>query len=236
MRLFEAAGRHRAGVDEPLAPFQQRAEARIVVRLRVFGHRNGPLVTTPPPLVCIASDSTTKDSKLSTDTAEDGGAATDHVPASPRLRVKEVEMTAHAVVSIARMPKIRVRQAAELLGVSDDTVRRWIDDGSLAASADASGRKVVDGAELAAFARGNPATAPKDPLGTPSSARNRFAGLVTDVVSDTVMSQVEMQCGPFTVVSLMSTAAVRELGLEPGSVAVAVVKATTVIVETPAQP
>lgn len=134
------------------------------------------------------------------------------------------------------MPMIRVRQAAELLGVSDDTVRRWIDDGSLAASADASGRKVVDGAELAAFARGNPATAPKDPLDTPSSARNRFAGLVTDVVSDTVMSQVEMQCGPFTVVSLMSTAAVRELGLEPGSVAVAVVKATTVIVETPAQP
>jgi molybdopterin-binding protein len=134
------------------------------------------------------------------------------------------------------MPTIRVRQAAELLGVSDDTVRRWIDDGSLAASADASGRKVVDGAELAAFARGHAATAPKDPLGTASSARNRFAGLVTDVVSDTVMSQVEMQCGPFTVVSLMSTDAVRELDLRPGSIAVAVVKATTVIVETPAQP
>ncbi|KUI26370.1 MerR family transcriptional regulator [Mycobacterium sp. IS-1742] len=134
------------------------------------------------------------------------------------------------------MPTIRVRQAADLLGVSDDTVRRWIDDGSLAASTDASGRKVVDGAELAAFARRNAAMAPKDPLGTPSSARNRFAGLVTDVVSDTVMSQVEMQCGPFTVVSLMSTDAVRELGLEPGSVAVAVVKATTVIVESPGQP
>ena len=134
------------------------------------------------------------------------------------------------------MPMLRVRQTAELLGVSDDTVRRWIDDGRLAASADASGRKVVDGAELATFARRHAATAPTDPLGTPSSARNRFAGLVTDVVSDTVMSQVEMQCGPFTVVSLMSTAAVRELGLEPGSVAVAVVKATTVIVETPAQP
>ena len=132
------------------------------------------------------------------------------------------------------MPTIRVRQAAELLGVSDDTVRRWIDDGSLAASPDASGRKVVDGAELAAFARRQAASAPKDPLGTASSARNRFAGLVTNVVSDTVMSHVEMQCGPFTVVSLMSTEAVRELRLEPGSVAVAVVKATTVIVETPA--
>lgn len=131
------------------------------------------------------------------------------------------------------MPTIRVRQAAELLGVSDDTVRRWIDDGSLGASADSSGRKVVDGAELAAFARSNAATAPKDPLGIASSARNRFAGLVTDVVTDTVMAQVEMQCGPFTVVSLMSADAVRELELAPGSIAVAVVKATTVIVETP---
>ena len=78
----------------------------------------------------------------------------------------------------------------------------------------------------------NAAAAPKDPLSTASSARNRFAGLVTKVVTDKVMAQVEMQCGPFTVVSLMSADAVRELALEPGSVAVAVVKATTVIVET----
>ncbi|WP_404822772.1 TOBE domain-containing protein [Mycolicibacterium baixiangningiae] len=135
------------------------------------------------------------------------------------------------------MPMLRVREAADLLGVSDDTVRRWIDDGSLPAGSDGSGRKVIDGAALATFARAHAATAPKDPLGTPSSARNRFAGLVTNVVSDTVMSQVEMQCGPFSVVSLMSTDAVRELNLRPGSVAVAVVKATTVIVETPgAQP
>ncbi|KUI37115.1 molybdopterin-binding protein [Mycobacterium sp. GA-2829] len=134
------------------------------------------------------------------------------------------------------MPSIRVRQAAELLGVSDDTVRRWIDDGSLTATPDASGRKVVDGAALAEFARRHAGSAPKDPLGVASSARNRFAGLVTNVVTDTVMAQVEMQCGPFTVVSLMSTDAVRELGLEPGSIAVAVVKATTVIVETPAAP
>ncbi|BBZ09717.1 MerR family transcriptional regulator [Mycolicibacterium doricum] len=134
------------------------------------------------------------------------------------------------------MPLIRVRQAAELLGVSDDTVRRWIDGGGLAASADASGRKVLDGAELAAFARRQTSSAPKDPLDTASSARNRFAGLVTNVVSDTVMSHVEMQCGPFTVVSLMSTEAARELRLEPGSVAVAVVKATTVIVETSTPP
>ena len=131
------------------------------------------------------------------------------------------------------MPEIRIRQAAELLGVSDDTVRRWIDDGSLTAALDSAGRKVVDGAQLAAFASAHAASAPPDPTGIGSSARNRFAGLVTNVISDTVMSQVEMQCGPFTVVSLMSTQAVRELQLQPGSIAVAVVKATTVIVETP---
>ncbi len=131
------------------------------------------------------------------------------------------------------MPNIRIREAAGLLGVSDDTVRRWIDSGQLSAATDDSGRKVIDGAELAAFARSNAAPAPVDPLGTGTSARNRFAGLVTKVVTDTVMAQVEMQCGPFTVVSLMSTDAVRELGLEVGSIAVAVVKATTVIVETP---
>jgi molybdopterin-binding protein len=131
------------------------------------------------------------------------------------------------------VPTIRIREAAELLGVSDDTVRRWVDDGSIAASTDESGRKVLDGAELAAFVRGHAGRVPQDPVGIGSSARNRFAGLVTKVVTDTVMAQVEMQCGPFTVVSLMSTDAVRELKLEPGSVAVAVVKATTVIVETP---
>ncbi|WP_458317606.1 TOBE domain-containing protein [Mycolicibacterium brisbanense] len=131
------------------------------------------------------------------------------------------------------MPTIRIREAAELLGVSDDTVRRWIDDGALTAELDASGRKVLDGAALAAFARANASAAPKDPLVIGSSARNRFAGLVTDVIVDGVMAQVEIQCGPLTVVSLMSSQSVRELVLEPGSVAVAVVKATAVIVETP---
>ena len=130
------------------------------------------------------------------------------------------------------MSSIRIREAAELLGVSDDTVRRWIDQGELAATQDAAGRKAIAGDVLAEFARTNAARTPHDPLGIASSARNRFVGLVTKVVTDKVMAQVEMQCGPFTVVSLMSADAVRELELEPGSVAVAVVKATTVIVET----
>ncbi|WP_062981529.1 TOBE domain-containing protein [Nocardia anaemiae] len=128
---------------------------------------------------------------------------------------------------------LRIRDAAELLGISDDTVRRWIDSGVLAADKDASGRLVIEGRDLAALAV-EQARTPRTHLGSASSARNRFPGLVTRVVADTVMAQVEMQCGPFTVVSLMSSEAVRELGLEPGSVAMASVKATTVVVETAA--
>ena len=130
------------------------------------------------------------------------------------------------------MTKIRISDAARYLGVSDDTVRRWVDQGTLAHELDPSNRKVIDGRVLAEFAKTQAHPAP-DPSGVAGSARNRFVGLVTEVISDTVMSQVELQCGPFRVVSLLSTEAVRELGLEPGSVAVAVVKATNVIVETP---
>ncbi len=89
---------------------------------------------------------------------------------------------------------------------------------------------------LAEFWRNNARPLPPNPLSIGSSARNRFVGLVTDVLSDKVMTRVEMQCGPHTVVSLMSTEAARELKLEPGSLAVAVVKAATVIVETPKAP
>lgn len=130
------------------------------------------------------------------------------------------------------MTKLRIRDAARFLGVSDDTVRRWVDSGVIPYELDKSNRKVIDGRALAEFAQSQASPAP-DPSGVARSARNRFVGLVTKVVSDTVMSQVELLCGPFRVVSLMSTEAVRELGLEPGSVAVAVIKATTVIVETP---
>lgn len=131
------------------------------------------------------------------------------------------------------MAQYRISEAAALLGVSDDTVRRWVSAGALAVTQDSAGRQVVDGAVLAAEAA-RIATPPEDPTGIGSSARNRFTGLVTKITSDTVMSQVELQCGRNRVVSLMSTEAVRDLGLEVGSLAVAVVKATTVIVEVPA--
>ncbi len=130
------------------------------------------------------------------------------------------------------MAHYRVTEAAGLLGVSDDTVRRWMAAGTLASTTDSSGRHVIDGAELARLAQ-ETAAAPDDPSGIRSSARNRMVGLVTSIRSDQVMSQVELQCGPHRLVSLMSTEAVRDLGLEVGSLGVAVVKATMVIVETP---
>jgi molybdopterin-binding protein len=131
------------------------------------------------------------------------------------------------------VPSYRIRDVADLLGVSDDTARRWTDSGTLASAKDEAGRTVVDGAVLAAFAVEHAAAAATDTTAVARSARNRFAGLVTRVLVDGVMAQVEMQCGPHRVVSLMSREAAEELGLEPGSRATAVVKATTVIVETP---
>jgi molybdopterin-binding protein len=128
--------------------------------------------------------------------------------------------------------QFRISEAAGLLGISDDTVRRWVDGGQLSASKDSAGRLVVGGADLAKVAQ-SAAQAVPDPSGVQRSARNQFVGLVTRILEDTVMAQVEMQCGPFRVVSLMSAEAVHDLGLEVGSLAVAVVKATTVIVETP---
>ncbi len=128
--------------------------------------------------------------------------------------------------------QFRISEVAGLLGVSDDTVRRWVEAGTLSARQDGAGRSVLDGAELAGFARTHAQSA-ADPSGVGRSARNQFVGLVTSVLTDTVMAQVEIQAGPHRIVSLMSAEAVRELGLEVGSLAVAVVKATSVIVETP---
>lgn len=128
------------------------------------------------------------------------------------------------------MVSYKISEAARLLAVSDDTVRRWIEAGTLPTTG--ASPVEIPGDALAARAV-ELAAAPGDPADLLSSARNRFVGLVTRVQLDGVMAQVDIQSGPHRVVSLMSSEAVRDLGLEPGSLAVAVVKATTVIVETP---
>lgn len=132
---------------------------------------------------------------------------------------------------VQTMSHVRIADAAQFLGVSDDTVRRWVSSGSLTSVTDTSGRMAIEGRVLAAFAKAQ-AGSSGDHSGASSSARNRFVGLVTAVKADTVMAQVEMQCGPFRVVSLMSSEAVDELGLEAGSVAVAIIKSTNVIIES----
>lgn len=128
------------------------------------------------------------------------------------------------------MRNYRISQAARLLSVSDDTVRRWVENGTLPTTG--ATPTEIPGAALAAQAAGL-AEAAADPTDVLSSARNRMVGLVTRVQMDGVMAQVDIQAGPHRVVSLMSAEAVRNLELEVGSLAVAVIKATNVIVETP---
>ncbi|MEV4618531.1 TOBE domain-containing protein [Asanoa sp. NPDC049573] len=125
------------------------------------------------------------------------------------------------------MLRFRISEAAELLSVSPDTVRRWIDAGRLPADRDEHGHRLIDGTELAAFARERHEQAETGE----TSARNRLRGIVTAVVKDAVMAQVDIQAGPFRIVSLMSREAVDELDLRVGSVATAVIKSTTVVVE-----
>jgi len=135
------------------------------------------------------------------------------------------------------MNEFRISEAAALLGVSDDTVRRWGETGKLRIRKAESGRQIVDGVDLVPVMRD---AAADSPIGTAfphvrASARNRLTGIVTAVTRDGVMAQVELQAGPFRIVSLMSREAADELGLEPGMLAVASVKATMVGVELPAE-
>lgn len=130
------------------------------------------------------------------------------------------------------MTHLRIKEAAALLGVSDDTVRRWIDSGKLRATED-QGKKAIAGEDLAALAKemADDSLEALDSGVGMRSARNHLTGIVTRVVSDRVMSQVEMQCGRYRIVSLISTEAVKELDLKVGSVSTAVIKATNVTIE-----
>jgi molybdopterin-binding protein len=114
--------------------------------------------------------------------------------------------------------------------VSSDTVRRWVDNGSLLAVRTTQGRRRIDGVVLAKFAQ-SLYEGPDPLIAASESARNHFTGIVTKVVKDKVMAQVELQAGPFRVVSLISREAVDDIGLAPGVIAAAVVKATNVSIE-----
>ncbi len=128
-------------------------------------------------------------------------------------------------------PLYRIGHAAELLGVSVDTVRRWADEGQLAVLRTSGGQRLVSGADLARLATERADNPPEGRNRV--SARNSFAGLVTRVVTDELIAQVEIQAGPHRVVSLMTREAAEDLGLAPGVEATAVVKSTTVVVERP---
>ena len=130
------------------------------------------------------------------------------------------------------MPQLRISEAAELLGVSHDTVRRMADSGRLDTAKDGAGRLTVSGKDLAALAREIAHPAPVGAVHE-ESARNRMRGIVTRVVKDTVMAQVELQAGPYRIVSLMSREAVDELELDVGVVAIASIKSTHVVMGVP---
>jgi molybdopterin-binding protein len=125
-------------------------------------------------------------------------------------------------------------EASSLLGVSDDTVRRWAEAGRFTVERNRDGHAGITGDELARVARELADRAGGDSSASSRvSARNSLQGIVTSVKRDDVMAQVEMTCGPFRVVSLMSREAADALGLETGVVAVASIKATNVVVELP---
>jgi molybdopterin-binding protein len=126
----------------------------------------------------------------------------------------------------------RIGLAAELLGVSSDTVRRWADAGRVKTVIRPGGRRYVDGADLARLATELAGEQRRDDSHR-QSARNRFLGIITRVTKDGVAAQVEIQSGPHRFVALITREAADELELEPGMVADAVVKATNVGVELP---
>ena len=129
-------------------------------------------------------------------------------------------------------PPLRIGQAAEILGVSVDTIRRWAEDGSVKTTRSDGGQRLIAAAELRRLLDARRKTAPQRTI-VAQSARNRFPGVVTRVEVDRVAALVEVQAGPHRLISLLTAEAVRELGLEPGVQVIAVVKATNVMIDLP---
>src|SRR4249920_2848802 len=136
----------------------------------------------------------------------------------------------HSASNIAT--RLRVGQAAEMLGVSVETLRRWESEGRLRMERSDGGQRLVDIDEVSRLLDERRRAATDRPI-VAQSARNRFPGIVTRIESDKVAAVVEVIAGPHRMVSLMTAEAVEELGLKVGDEAVCVVKATNVIVEIP---
>tara|TARA_B100000161_G_scaffold265506_1_gene242098 strand:- start:140 stop:526 length:387 start_codon:yes stop_codon:yes gene_type:complete len=128
------------------------------------------------------------------------------------------------------MSDLRIGQVANLLAISTDTVRTWIDDGKIPSSRTSGGHRIIKGSDLASFLT----KSDNDPSVTSHlSARNRFLGIVTNVKKDNVMAQIEIQAGGQRIVSLISSEAAKAMKLKPGVIAAAVIKSTNVVVELP---
>nr|WP_107047680.1 MULTISPECIES: helix-turn-helix transcriptional regulator [unclassified Streptomyces] len=134
---------------------------------------------------------------------------------------------------MAHMQSYTIGQAARLLGVSPDTARRWADAGRVATHRDETGRRLIDGRDLAAFSVELARQSGDDEEEPYTSARNAFPGIVTAIKLGDVAAQVEIQAGPHRLVSLLTREAVEELGLEVGMQATARVKSTSVHIDTP---
>jgi molybdopterin-binding protein len=134
--------------------------------------------------------------------------------------------------SVIPRDQLRVGEAAEAIGVSTDTLRRWIEDGRVSSSRTAGGQRIITRAEVQRLQAERRRSGTDRPI-VAQSARNRFAGIVTAVRKDRVAAVVEVQAGPHRLVSLLTREAVDELGLEPGKEVICVVKSTDVIVEVP---
>jgi molybdopterin-binding protein len=141
-------------------------------------------------------------------------------------------MRRHGYSGVMTSTHLKVSEAASLAGVSDDTIRRWADSGRLDLIKGESGPSLVDGAQLAHLLQELSSQSPLIPS-FKTSTRNRLVGIVTRVKTDGVMAQVDLQAGPFRIVSLISSEAVEELGIEVGTVAAATVKATSVSISLP---
>ena len=128
--------------------------------------------------------------------------------------------------------RLRVGQAAEMLGVTVDTVRRWETEGRLRVERSTGGQRLVSTAEVTRLLAERRRSTSERPI-VAGSARNRFPGIVTRIEKDRVAAIVEILAGPHRIVSMMTAEAVNELGLAVGDEAIGVVKATNVIVEIP---